>query len=393
MGASSRFDRRKVLAGGLACAGCHLLSAVAPGLFLLAPRPARAQDPMGGLTFEAEQEFQPVEARYYRKLSDKAVACELCPQHCQVPEGGRGLCGARENRGGVYTSLVYGRVVAANTDPIEKKPFFHYRPGTTAFSIATAGCNLRCQYCQNWQISQYRPEQVRAMRMPPSKAHEFALASGAPTIAYTYNEPTIWHEFMHDTAALKDKTGVRSVVVSNGMIEPEPLKALLQHVDAIRYDLKSFRQEYYARVCGGQLKAVLRSIEAVRASGRWLELIVLVVPTMNDSEAEVRDLARWVKTTLGPDVPVHFTRFHPDYRLRNLPPTPVSTLERCLAIARAEGLNFAYPGNVAGHPAESTFCPGCNTRVIKRAGLTVQENRLVNGACPECKRGIPGVWA
>ncbi len=384
----TRLNRREVLA----CAGC-LVAASAPGMMLLWPRDARAQDVAGGLSFDSEQAFPSVEARFYEKLADKAVACHLCANQCRVADGRRGRCGVRENRGGVYSSLVYGRIVAANTDPIEKKPFFHYRPGTTAFSIATAGCNLSCQFCQNWQISQFKPEEVRAMRLSPARAHELARAERAPTIAYTYNEPTVWFEFMDDCAALGAKTGIRSVVVSNGMMEREPLAALLTHVDAIRIDLKSFRQQYYSTVCGGQLKAVLRSIEAVQASGKWLELINLVVPTMNDSEAEVRDLVRWVKTTLGPDVPLHFTRFHPDYRLRNLPQTPVSTIERNLELAKAEGLHFAYAGNVSGHPGENTRCPSCQTLVIERSGLHLVENRLEKGSCPKCKRGLAGVWA
>lgn len=376
-------DRRQLLGGGLACAGCCLLW----------PELAHAQDPVGGLTFKVDQDFPAVEARFYDKLADKEIVCNLCPNHCHVMPGERGRCRVRRNDDGTYKTLVYGRIVAANVDPIEKKPFFHYRPGTTAFSIATAGCNLRCQFCQNWQISQFPPEEVRAMRLSPSRVHELARAEESPTIAYTYNEPSVWFEFMDDCAALGAKTGIRSVVVSNGFIEPEPLKALLPHVDAIRYDLKSFRQDFYAKVCSGDLKPVLRSIEAVKAAGKWLELIHLVVPTLNDSEEETRDLARWVKTTLGPDVPVHFTRFHPDYRLRNLPLTPVSTIDRCLAIARAEGLSFPYAGNVAGHPGSNTICPGCKTLLIERAGIGLIENRLKDGACPKCKRVIPGVWA
>ncbi len=381
-------NRRQLLAcaGGLAAGG-------ASGLALLWPRRADGQDVAGPLSFGADQTFAPKEARFYTKLPDGDVQCDLCPNHCRVHDGERGRCGVRVNTGGVYQTLVYGRIVAINTDPIEKKPFFHYRPGTTAFSFATAGCNMHCQYCQNWQISQFRPEEVRAIHLTPERAHELARAERSPTIAYTYNEPTVWFEFMDDCAALGAKTGIRSVVVSNGMIEPKPLEALLGHVDAIRYDLKSFRQQFYGTVCGGQLKAVLRSLEQVKKSGQWLEVIHLVVPTMNDSEQETTDLVRWVKSNLGADVPVHFTRFHPDYRLRNLPQTPVSTIERDLQIAKAEGLQFAYAGNVAGHPGENTRCPGCQSVVIERAGLHLVENRLQNGACPKCKRVLPGVWA
>jgi pyruvate formate lyase activating enzyme len=380
-------NRREILEQAFACAGCALLeAAVGEGRAL-------AQDPSGALTYPADQSFAAVPARHYQKLPDKVVSCGLCPNHCQVAELGRGACGVRENRGGEYFTLVHSRAVAASVDPIEKKPFFHYRPGTTAFSFATAGCNMHCQFCQNWQISQQKPEDVRAMRLPPARVHELARAAGAPTIAYTYNEPTVQYEYMFDTAELGKKTGIRSVVVTNGMIEAQPQRELLPLLDAVRIDLKSFRQEFYARVTGGQLRPVLRSIEAVRAAGKWLEIIVLVVPTMNDGDDEIRDLARWVKTTLGTEVPLHFTRFHPAYRLRNLPSTPVPTLERCHAIARAEGLDFVYLGNVAGHAAENTTCPGCHELLIARAGLSVQDNRLQNGHCPRCRRAIPGVWS
>lgn len=375
--------RCELLEGALACSGC--------ALFL--PRPALAQDPVAGLTFKAEQDFAPLEARFYDKLPDDEVACNLCPNHCRVPPGERGRCRVRRNDKGTYVTLVYGRVVAANVDPIEKKPFFHYRPGTTAFSIATAGCNFRCQFCQNWQISQFPPEEVRAMKLSPQRVHELAKAEASPTIAYTYNEPTVWFEFMDDCAALGAKTGLRSVVISNGFIEKEPLEQLLPHVDAVRYDLKSFRKDFYSRICGGELGAVLRSMERVKKAGKWLEIIHLVVPTLNDSDEETRELAKWVKSSLGPGVPVHFTRFHPDYKLRNLPLTPVSTIDRCLEIARAEGLDFPYAGNVAGHPGSNTTCPGCKTLLVERAGISLVENHLVNGACPKCKRSIPGVWA
>jgi pyruvate formate lyase activating enzyme len=376
-------DRREVLiaagAAGVACA--------------FARRARAQQDEAPALDTDPDQGFLPLEARYYQKLAEKRVECQLCPNRCKVADLERGTCGVRENRGGTYMTLVHSRAVSANVDPIEKKPLFHFLPGSTAFSIATAGCNMECKFCQNWQISQYRPEQVRAMRLPPERVHEMAAAAGSRSIAYTYSEPTVYYEYMADTAALGKRTGVRSVVVSAGFIEEQPLKDLLPHVDAIKIDLKGFRQSFYDRLCRGQLKVVLRTLEIVRSAGKWLEIVVLIVPTMNDTEAEVRDMTRWVKTTLGPDVPVHFTRFHPTYRLRNLPRTPTGTLERCHEIAKAEGIHYAYLGNVPGHPAENTYCPGCGERVIERAGMAVQAVRLVGGHCPKCKRALAGVWS
>jgi pyruvate formate lyase activating enzyme len=371
-----------------------VIAAGAAGLVSLLPRRARAQqDEASGLSFDPDQGFAPVEARYYAKLAEQRIECQLCPHRCKVADLERGTCGVRENRGGTYYTLVHSRAVSANVDPIEKKPLFHFLPGTTAFSIATAGCNMECKFCQNWQISQFRPEQVKAMRLPPARVHEMAKSGGCRSIAYTYSEPTIYYEYLLDTAALGKKTGVRSVVVSAGYIEEQPLRDLLPHVDAIKIDLKSFRQQFYDNLCRGQLRAVLRSLEIIRSAGRWLEIVVLVIPTMNDSEAEIRDMTRWVKSTLGPDVPMHFTRFHPTYRLRALPRTPTGTMERCHQIAKAEGINFAYLGNVAGHPAENTYCPGCQELVIRRVGMGVEAVRLTAGQCPKCKRAVPGVWS
>ena len=317
----------------------------------------------------------------------------MCPNRCRVADLERGTCGVRENRGGTYYTLVHSRAVSVNVDPVEKKPLFHFLPGTTAFSIATVGCNLECKFCQNWQISQYRPEQVRATRLPPARVHELARQHGARSIAYTYTEPTVYHEYMFDTAVLGKRSGVRSVVISAGFTEERPLKDLLPHVDAVKIDLKSFRQPFYDQVCRGDLKVVLKTLETIRAAGKWLEIVVLVVPTMNDAEAEIRDMTRWVKANLGPDVPMHFTRFHPTYRLRNLPRTPVSTLERCYQVARSEGIHFAYLGNVPGHEAENTTCPGCRAVLIRREGMSVAQNLLQDGACPSCHRAIPGTWS
>jgi pyruvate formate lyase activating enzyme len=371
-----------------------LIAAGAAGLVPVLPKLARAQqDESPGLSFDPDQGFVPIEARHYAKLAERRVECQLCPHRCKVADLERGTCGVRENRGGTYYTLVHSRAVSANVDPIEKKPLFHFLPGTTAFSIATAGCNMECKFCQNWQISQYRPEQVKAMRLGPTRVHEMAKAAGSHSIAYTYSEPTIYYEYMFDTAALGKKTGVRNVVISAGFMEEQPLRDLLPHVDAIKIDLKSFRQSFYDNLCRGQLKAVLRTLEIVRAAGKWLEIVVLIIPTMNDSEGEVRELARWVKSTLGSDVPVHFTRFHPTYRLRNLPRTPTGTMQRCHEIAKAEGINFAYLGNVPGHPAENTYCPGCGEIIIRRVGMGVDAVRLVGGKCPACKRAIPGVWS
>ena len=352
-----------------------------------------AEDDAGALAQGDERDFPAVEARYYKRLPGNKVECELCPNKCRVADLERGTCGVRENRGGTYYTLVHSRAAAAHVDPMEKKPLFHFLPGSLAFSIATAGCNMECRFCQNWEISQFRPEQVRAMKLTPRDVHEMARRSGAPAIAYTYSEPTIFYEYMFDTAKLGQTTGIKSVVISAGFTEEKPLKDLLPVVDAIKIDLKSFRQDFYDKICRGKLESVQKTIEIIHNSNKWLELVVLIVPTLNDSEAEMKDMARWVKSTLGPDVPMHFSRFHPTYRLRDLPRTPAATIQRCCDIARAEGIRYVYVGNMPGHPAESTYCPKCGERVIERVGLSLASNRLQAGRCPKCATQIPGVWS
>jgi len=342
----------------------------------------------------AESDAQFVrEAQFYEKLAYKKTKCKLCPRECVIDDRERGYCGARENRGGTYYTLVHSRVVTAHIDPIEKKPFFHVLPGTLAFSIATAGCNVNCKMCQNWEISQVRPEQVRATYAPPAKVAELARENRCPAIAYTYSEPVIFYEYMTDTAQAAHEVGVRSVVVTGGYISEEPLKKLCKAVDAIKVDLKAYSEKFYKEVVNGELKHVLNTLVTIRKQGMWNEIVYLVIPTLNDSDQEFQGLARWIKSDLGPDVPLHFSRFHPEYLLKNLPPTPLETLERAKAIADAEGLHYVYIGNVPGHPAESTYCPKCRKVVVARLGYTVDAVHLKHGKCEYCHTPIPGVWS
>ncbi len=332
------------------------------------------------------------EARFYEKLPNKKIKCKLCPRECKVGDRERGYCGVRENRGGTYYTLVHSRVCAAHIDPIEKKPFFHYLPGTLAFSLATAGCNVNCKFCQNWDISQARPEQVPADYLAPAKIAELAVQYRCPTIAYTYSEPVVFSEFLMDTADAAHEAGVRSIVVSNGYIQEKPLREAYGKMDAVKIDLKSFSESYYQKIVTGELKPVLDTLATLRNMGKWTEIVYLVVPTLNDSEQEFTGLARWVKANLGADVPVHFTQFHPDYLMKNLPITPVSTLDRARSIALAEGLHFVYVGNVPGHPAENTYCPQCGRMLVERAGFEIRQMLIRKGACPFCKQAIPGIW-
>ncbi|MCD6352010.1 MAG: AmmeMemoRadiSam system radical SAM enzyme [Armatimonadetes bacterium] len=331
-------------------------------------------------------------ARYWKPLGNKRVECLLCPKKCQVGDRERGFCGVRENRGGVYYTLVYGSAAAARPDPIEKKPLFHFLPGTLAYSIATAGCNMNCKDCQNWELSQARPEQLRTQPLPPAEVARQARLTGCRSIAYTYNEPTIFYEYMYDTAVEGRKHGLRSVVITAGYINQKPLRALIPRVDAIKVDLKGFSDAFYRRYCAGALGPVLETIKTIHAAGRWLELVVLIVPGINDAASSIEAMCKWIRNNLGPEVPVHFTRFFPNYQLRNLPPTPLATLERCYNIARRVGLHFVYLGNVPSSPAQNTVCPGCGKTLIERRGYSILANRLKHGRCPYCGRKIPGVW-
>ena len=334
-------------------------------------------------------------ARYWTSAAHdpKLVKCLLCSHTCAIRAGERGRCRARMNVGGELRSLVYGRPLAIHVDPIEKKPFYHFLPGAAAYSLGTSGCPLRCKFCQNWQLSQSAPEDHPTTWTPPATLVSAAVARKAPVIAFTYNEPTVQTEYLTDVAREARKRGLRTVIVSCGFMSGGPLSEMCEVLSAIKIDLKGFSPDFYREVSGAELKPVLRSIVQVARSGVHLEIVNLVVPTLNDSEKMLRELADWVAGEVGPDVPVHFTRFHPDYQLQNLPPTPVATLERAREIAMKKGIRFAYVGNVPGHPGNNTFCPGCGKTVITRSGFFVSEINLVGGRCKFCQRPIPGVWA
>lgn len=334
-----------------------------------------------------------VEARFYEKLPSLRIKCQLCPRACVVRDHERGECGVRENRGGTFYTLVYSRACAAHIDPVEKKPLFHYLPGTAAFSIATAGCNVHCKFCQNWDISQSRPEQIPAGYLPPQRVAELARQAGCPTIAYTYSEPVVFAEYLMDTADAGHEVGIRSLAVSNGYIRQDALRQAYGKMDAVKIDLKAFTDSFYAKIVSGQLKPVLDTLVTLRSMEKWIEIVYLVIPTLNDSEAEFTRLAAWIKASLGPDVPLHFTQFHPDYQLKHLPITPVSTLERARAIALAAGLHYVYIGNIPGHPAQNTYCPQCRTLLVKRSGFTATcLFAPQDGTCPQCGHLIPGIW-
>jgi len=369
----------------LACGGAAILGQDQPP-------PGGAGVDLSGLKFKSEEPFAPVEARFWETMGDRKIRCRLCPHECQVADQERGTCGVRENQGGKYYTLVHSRVCAAHVDPIEKKPLFHYLPGTTAFSLATPGCNMECQYCQNWQISQFRPEQIDCLNLPLAGAVSIARRESAPTIAFTYSEPVVYYEYMYDVAAAARQAGFGSVMISNGYIQAEPLRKLIPVLSAIKVDFKGFSEDFYSRICRGKLKPVLDALTVMRSSGIWLELVMLVVPTLNDSLAQNKEMFAWIRRNLGDQVPLHLTRFHPTYKLTNLPATPVGTLEKLHAEARQAGLKYVYVGNVYGHSTESTVCPSCGKVVIQRVGFQVVRNDVRKGRCAHCQAVIAGVF-
>lgn len=321
------------------------------------------------------------------------VECHLCAHRCVIEDGARGRCRARINAGGELKTLVYGRPITEHVDPIEKKPFYHFLPGSDAYSLATSGCPLRCKFCQNWQISQASPEDYSTAMTPPAEIASRAGRQHTPVIAFTYNEPTVFTEYLTDIARAAKKIGIRSVVVSCGFMNEAPLKEMIEVLDAIKIDLKGFSPRFYRDVTSSELAPVLRSIRQIARAKRHLEIVNLVVPTLNDSPAMFTELAKWIAGELGPDVPLHFTRFHPDYQLLNLPPTPVATLDRAREIAMRQGIHFVYVGNVPRHPGNNTFCPSCGKVCIERSGFFVTKMQMKNGRCASCGGAIAGVWA
>jgi pyruvate formate lyase activating enzyme len=321
------------------------------------------------------------------------VKCLLCAQSCVIKPGERGKCRARMNVNGELRSLVYGRPVTIHIDPIEKKPFYHFLPGSDAFSFATSGCPLRCKFCQNWEISQSRPEDFDTPFIAPAAMVGSASARQSPIIAFTYNEPTVFMEYLADTAALAKKQKLRCVMISCGFMNADPLKELCGILDAIKIDLKGYSEGFYRNVCGAELRPVLNSIRQIAKSGVHLEIVNLVVPTLNDSDKMMTGLADWIMGEIGPDVPIHFTRFHPDYQLLHLPPTPVATLERSRNCALSKGIRYAYIGNVPDHPGNHTYCPQCGKVVIRRSSFFIAEQNIVRGNCKFCGRAIAGVWS
>ena len=317
--------------------------------------------------------------------------CRLCPHQCVLADGDRGFCRARAVVDGTLYTLVYGRPCSVHVDPVEKKPLYHFLPGQSILSLATAGCNLRCLNCQNWEISQARPAEVDSTDLPPEAVAEYAARNRIPALAYTYSEPIVFYEYTRATAAAARQRDLRNVLVTAGYIEEAPLRLLCADVDAANVDLKSFDENVYRELVGGTLKPVLRALEVMREEGVWVEVTRLIVPGLSDDIGDLRRQFDWMARRLGPDTPLHLSRFHPAYRLQSLPPTPVEVLDRAWELAQDAGLHHVYVGNVPGHPAQDTLCPHCGRAVIQRRGYHIVGNDIDDGRCP-CGARIAGVW-
>ena len=334
------------------------------------------------------------EAMFYEKLDDKMVKCNLCSHRCsRIADSKGGICGVRENKNGKLFSLVYGRVAARSVDPIEKKPLFHFLPGSRSYSIATVGCNFRCDNCQNYDISQPPKERkiIVGQDVSPEEIVSAAKRNNCASIAYTYSEPTIFFEYAYDTAKLASKEGIKNVFVTNGYITEEALQEIEPYLDAANIDLKSFSDDFYRKNCGARLNPVLDSIRLYKSLGIWTEITTLIIPSLNDSEEELHKIAEFIKKEVGEDTPWHITQFHPTYKLIDLPRTPVTILRRAREIGLEAGLRYVYEGNVPGENGENTYCHNCGKMLIRRFGYQILENKIKNSACTYCGAKIGGI--
>ena len=334
------------------------------------------------------------EALFYEAGEEGKVLCNLCSHRCRIKPGKRGICGVRENRDGTLYSLVYGRLVAESLDPIEKKPLFHFLPGSQSYSISTVGCNFHCLHCQNFHISQYphlHGGEVKGNLRSADEVVAAAERSGCRSISYTYVEPTIFYEFARDCAVLAHERGIRNVFVSNGYMTPEVTRDLAPLLDGINIDIKAFSDDFYKKVCTARLQPVLDSVSLMHELGVWVEVTTLIIPGLNDSDEELHGIARFIRS-VDPAMPWHVTAFHPTYRMTDREPTPPETLQRARNIGLGEGLRYVYEGNIPGMGGENTFCPSCGARVIGRFGFSIREVRMRDGRCAKCGEPVSGVW-
>ncbi len=337
--------------------------------------------------------FEPMPSPWFKETARDNLQCTLCPKACELEDGDRGVCKVRENKKGEGFTLAYGNPALVQEDPIERKPFYHVHPASRVLSICTVGCNLQCKFCEVWDIALVSPEDVHVFDLPPEAAIDHARSSHVKAISYAFAEPVVFYEYMSDIATLAKNAGLLNLIHTAGYIQPEPLRLLCGKVDAANVDLKSFDQDFYNTVVGGELEPVLNTIKTLHRAGVHLEITNLIIPTLNDDMDKIREMCTWLVDELGPDVPLHFSRFYPLYQLSALPRTPVSTLDQARSIAMEAGLNYVYIAKVIGHEGENTLCPACGETLIKRLGFVVEDNRIEDGRCGFCQAPIPGLWA
>ncbi len=331
------------------------------------------------------------EASFYRKFENGTVRCELCPHVCMLKDGERGKCRVRKNIKGELFSLSYERPVAVHLDPIEKKPLYHFLPGTHSLSVGMAGCNLRCKQCQNWEISQQGPEAFNIRQIEARKIVDAAVENDSPSVSYTYTEPIVSFEYLREIANIAKSKNIKNIIVSNGFINEEPLRELCKFINAANIDLKSISEDFYNKICEGRIEPVLNTLKILKEDGVWLEITNLLISKMNDSDKNIKDLVLWIKENLGSDTVLHFSAFYPNYELKDLKPTPPETVIKARKIAIRLGMKYVYTGNIDDVEGSTTYCPKCNEAVIKRKGYKILFNKLSGGKCP-CGQEIPGVW-
>ncbi len=372
-------DKRQFLkttlfgAGGIACAGSSLMSHASE---LLIPQVG---------------EKWTREAKFYQ-VTPKGIRCQLCPNECDLKEGETGDCRNRIVKNGKLVTIAYGNPCAVHIDPVEKKPLMHFLPGSRALSVGTAGCNLACLNCQNWTISQKSPAETRNYDLLPEKLVQTCQENHCESVAYTYSEPTAFYEYTYDSSALARQAGIKNIMVTAGYINREPLEKLCKVIDAANVDLKSFSDDIYLRLNAGKLQPVLDTLKTIKNEGVWLEITNLIVPSWTDDMDMIKQMSSWLVANGFENNPLHFSRFHPTYKLTQLPPTPVAVLRSAHQIAKSEGIKHAYIGNIPGTEAQHTYCPECGKLVVERRGYTIVNNHIVNGKCKFCQAPIAGVW-
>jgi len=354
----------------------HLLSYLSPSKAFDAPLPK-------GLNRKA---------MFFQRIENNFIHCRLCFRQCLIPDGKRGFCRVRENRSGEIQSLVYGRPSGLQIDPIELEPMYHMVPGHKNLCVYTASCNFRCKHCHNWSISQSAPEEIKALHFSPREIVEEALRQGCQSISHSINEPTVFYELMYDVVRIAKKRGLLTLCHTNGGMTKTPLLELLKFMDGVTVDLKSFNPKFYQEVSDARLEPVLESLKTIKETNKHLEIVNLIIPTLNDHRDDIKKMCKWIIENLGRNIPLHFTRFSPSYKMTHLPYTPIKTLEEARSIAVGEGIRYVYIGNVVGHPANSTYCPKCGKKLIERTHFLVLKNHVKNGFCPFCDEKIPGIW-